>query len=147
MATWVGKQSGFTDALKELVELDYDLLEGYEAAINRIQDESYRNKIKEFKETYRRHIKEITDLLSRCAQEVPKGPSKLKKWVTQGKVILSNMMGDKKILAALLDNETDAHAAYQRILERKDKLPDCETIIKNALNDTKAHKDWLKNSL
>jgi hypothetical protein len=34
MATMVGTQKSFTEAIKELVELDYDALGAYEAAIN-----------------------------------------------------------------------------------------------------------------
>ena len=42
MATLVGTQTKFVDALKELAELDHDAIEAYEAAINRLENEFYK---------------------------------------------------------------------------------------------------------
>ncbi|KJV81801.1 hypothetical protein RHORCCE3_0998 [Rickettsia hoogstraalii str. RCCE3] len=36
MTTLVGIQNNFADAIKELIELDYDAIEAYKTAINRI---------------------------------------------------------------------------------------------------------------
>jgi len=38
MATFVGTQTSYVDAIKELVRIEYDALEGYEAAINRLEN-------------------------------------------------------------------------------------------------------------
>ena len=42
MATMVGTQKSFTEAIKELVELDYDALGAYEAAINNLENPEYK---------------------------------------------------------------------------------------------------------
>lgn len=49
MSTAVGKQEDFSSALIELVELDYDAVEAYEAALKRLEDEKYRNMLEKFK--------------------------------------------------------------------------------------------------
>ena len=38
MVTMVGKQKSFIEAVKELVELDYDILGAYEAAIDKLEN-------------------------------------------------------------------------------------------------------------
>lgn len=43
MATLVGTQKNFADALKALIELDYDAIEAYKAAIDRLENENYKN--------------------------------------------------------------------------------------------------------
>ena len=63
MVTIVGMQGDFASALKDLVELDYDAVEAYEAAINRLDDEEYKDVLKTFKEDHERHISELSDVL------------------------------------------------------------------------------------
>lgn len=106
MTTLVGIQNNFVDAIKELVELDYDAIEAYEAAINRITDENYKTQLQRFKEDHERHVKELNELLSKHKEEEITGPSS-KQWLTKGKVVLATQIGDRAILHAMLSNEED----------------------------------------
>lgn len=63
MVTLVGMQDDFGGALKDLVDLEYDTVETYEAAINRLESPKYREKFTSFKEDHQRHIKEVSSLL------------------------------------------------------------------------------------
>ena len=56
MVTMVGKQKSFIEAVKELVELDYDILGAYEAAIDNLENPEYKKKFEEFKLDHQRHI-------------------------------------------------------------------------------------------
>ncbi|OAQ22089.1 hypothetical protein K457DRAFT_131499 [Linnemannia elongata AG-77] len=56
MVTLVGTQEDFLKALTELIELDYDAVEAYQAAIERIKDPVYKENLEEFQQDHKRHI-------------------------------------------------------------------------------------------
>lgn len=144
MTTLVGNQTSFTDAVQELLELDYDAVEAYEAAINRVENSTYKSKLSEFKMDHQRHITELSALLRKHNAEVPTGPS-AKQWLTQGKVVLANLMGDAAILRAMVTNEEDTNVAYARMQGREDIWADAKDILRRGLEDEKRHKNWLQS--
>ncbi|WP_131784099.1 ferritin-like domain-containing protein [Legionella gresilensis] len=146
MVTMVGTQEKFEDALYELCELDYDAVEAYEAAINRLDKKDYVSKMEEFKNDHQRHIEEISNLLRKHQAKVPDGPSP-KNILTQGKVVLANLMGDEAILKAMLSNEQDTNTAYERLNEHKEKWGDANTILSRGLEDERRHKQWIQLTL
>lgn len=146
MTTLVGTQREFVDALFELCELDYDAVEAYQAAIDRLNDDDYKSRLSEFMTDHQRHIREISEVLRKHNVDAPKGPSS-KKLLTQGKVILANLFGDEFILRAMLSNEIDTNTAYERLNSRKDEWEDAKMILSRGLDDEKKHKAWLENVL
>lgn len=143
MVTAVGIQSKFEDALYELCELDYDAIEAYEAAINRLDTEAYRAKLRDFKKDHERHVEEIRDLLAKHMAKSPSGAS-TKALLTQGKVVLAQMMGDISILKAMLSNEMDTNTAYERLNTHAEKWKDAEELLVQGLQDERKHKEWLE---
>lgn len=85
MATLVGTQSKFSDALYSLIELHYNAVKAYEAAIGKIEKQSYQAKLKEFKQDHEQHAKEFSEILLGKECDVPQGPS-FKQWLEIGKV-------------------------------------------------------------
>jgi rubrerythrin len=146
MTTAVGKQEEFCDALVELVELDYDAVEAYEAAINRLGNEGYKNMLEKFKQDHQRHITELSGVLKSHGEDVPQGPS-AKQWLTKGKVVMANLVGDKAILSAMQTNEVDTNTAYERMNDRQDKWEDTVLFLKRGLEDEKRHKLWIDSQL
>ena len=49
MRTGVGLETGFMTAIKDLIELDYDAIAAYEAAIDRLNKDEFRNVLRNFK--------------------------------------------------------------------------------------------------
>lgn len=147
MATLVGTQASFTDALKELIELDYDASEAYAAAINRLTKEEYKNTLTSFMEDHKRHIQELSSLLAQHNEEYPKGPSTLKQWLTKGKVVIADLAGDDAIISAMVSNEEDTNTAYETLNARDDKWQDAEDILQRGLADERRHKKWLKEQI
>lgn len=143
MTTFVGTQERFIDAVRSLIELDYDAIEAYDAAIHRLENANYKTQLKEFKEDHERHVRELSALLRKHRQEPPAGPS-LKRVLTKGKVVVANIAGDKAILKAMLDNEEDTNQAYQTMLDRLDDWEDSKDILMRGLHDEKKHKTWIK---
>ncbi|MBA2654724.1 MAG: DUF892 family protein [Gammaproteobacteria bacterium] len=146
MTTLVGTQDNFVDALYQLCELDYDAVEAYQAAINRLDREDYKGKLNEFKADHERHIREIRSLLSKHQADAPDSPS-AKHLVTQGKVVLANLFGDDAILKAMLSNEVDTNTAYERLNTRADEWDDAKEILMQGLSDERRHKAWIENTL
>lgn len=144
MVTMVGKQAEFSDAIKELIELDYDAVEAYEAAISRLENTVYKGKLSEFLNDHKRHIKEFTTLLKKHNTDAPNSPSAGKQWLTKGKVVLANLIGDDAILSAMLSNEEDTNTAYERMNERTDKWDDSKDILRRGLEDERQHKKWFE---
>jgi len=143
MVTLVGMQDDFGTALIDLVELEYDTLEAYEAAINRLENEEYKNEFSSFKEEHLRHISEISTLLRGRELEPPVGPSTGKQWITKGKVVLGTLAGDLAILRAMRSNEIDTNTAYERLKTHEGVWPESQEIMKQAFKDEQKHKKWL----
>lgn len=143
MTTAVGTQTKFEDALYELCELDYDAVEAYEAAINRLEKEDYKATLRDFKNDHQRHIEEIRKLLETHQAKIPEGPS-LKGLLTQGKVVLGNLFGDNSILTAMLSNEMDTNKAYERLNTHTEKWMDAIDTLARGLEDERRHKEWLE---
>ncbi len=149
MATMVGTQKSFTQAIKELVELDYDALGAYESAINNLENPEYKKKFEEFKLDHQRHITELSAFLSRCNETAPSGPDNMKKVLVKGKVELASLFGDQNILSAMLSNEEDTNTAYERINARIGESADKEIakIIASGLADERKHRDWIQSKI
>jgi len=141
----VGKESDFVEALKNVIEVDYDAVEAYDAAISRLNNEHFKSALKNFKDDHLRHIKELSNLLRKRNEKTPEGPD-IKQWLTKGKVIIANLMGDGAIIDAMISNEKDTNCAYQNINEREDIWDDAKEILKRGLEDEKRHKDWLEKN-
>ncbi len=146
MTTLVGMQAKFADALKELVELDHDAVEAYKAAIDRLENKEYKSQLEKFKSDHENHINVLNGILHSHNEKIVNSPD-AKSWLTKGKVILANLVGDKTILRAMRSNEEDTNTAYERINAHKEKWDDAEEALKKGLADEKSHKKWLDDVL
>ncbi|MBF0300647.1 MAG: DUF2383 domain-containing protein [Oligoflexia bacterium] len=146
MVTFVGTQKEFSDALKSLIELDYDAIEAYEEAIHRVDGQTYKEVLKEFTQDHKRHVHELSNLLLSKGVEVPKGPS-IKQLLTKGKVVIATLISDKLILTAMRSNEDDTNTAYERMNSRTDIWPEAQSLILSGLADERKHKSWINEQL
>lgn len=144
MTTFVGTQTKFGDAVNSLIELEYNALEAYQAAINRVHNLDYKAKLEEFAGDHKRHIHELSKLAEKHGQQPPHEPSLGKQWLAKGKVVIANLMGDETVLQAMLSNEGDTVTAYERMNKRTDKWDDAEDLIQSFLEDERKHRSWLE---
>lgn len=147
MATLVGTQGNFSDAIKELIELDYDAIEAYRVAINRLENEEFKQQLSSFKNDHERHVTELSALLSSHGITPPDGPSMGKQWLTKGKVVLADLMGDLAIISAMKSNEDDTNTAYERLNAYADKWNDSIVILEKGLNDERRHRAWMESTV
>jgi uncharacterized protein (TIGR02284 family) len=143
MTTFVGIQEEFIDAVKDLIELDFDSIEAYQAAINRVHNEDYKTKLSEFMADHQRHVNDLSALVEKHGSTPPTTPSVGKQWITKGKIVIANLIGDEAVLKAMADNEKDTIQAYKRMSERTDQWEEAKDILKRGLEDERRHKAWL----
>ncbi len=146
MATTVGTQDRFMDALYQLCQLDFDTVEAYEAAINRLDNTEYSNQLAIFKADHEQHIRNITAILTKHNVKAPQGPG-VKSLLADGKVVMANLFGDEAILKAMLTNEQDTNTAYERLNSRSDGWVDARDILRRGLEDERRHKAWIEATL
>ena len=146
MVTYVGKESNFLQALSHIIQLDYDAIEAYDAAIERLRDTHYRETLKSFREDHRNHIQTFTNYLRDVDYAYPRGPG-IKSIFTQGKVMIANISGDKAILLAMRSNEMDTNTAYKRMLEHPGLTDDLFKKIQDAYEDEKRHLAWIEKTI
>lgn len=143
MTTFVGTQANFADGLKELAELDYDAVEAYEAAINRLENDEAKAHFKGFADDHRRHIKELNEILRSHGLDEVKGPG-AKQWLAKGKVVLGGLIGDDSIMMAMRTNEEDTNKAYERMCQHEDVWEDAKKLLQRGWDDEKRHKQWIE---
>lgn len=147
MSMEVGAQRSFIDAIKKLIELEYDSIGAYKVTLVNLKSFEYRDKFYEFKNDHKRHIEELSVFLERFDQEIPINPYVAKHLLTKGKVKLASTFGDKNILRAMLCNEKDVITAYKRVNSRAENDNKMNRIILKALEDERKHKDWIQVEL
>lgn len=146
MATMVGTQDKLVDALEALVELDYDAIEAYKAAIDRLDDSDDKEQLRGFLADHQRHVTELTPVVAQLGGNAAKGPD-VKKWLTKGKVVILGLAGDKAVLLAMKTNEDDTNTAYERAVARDDLTPDVQRILEKNLADERRHRAWIEARL
>lgn len=146
MATFAGNQPDLGDMLHSLIELDFDAIEAYQTAIDRVDDAQVRVALEDFRSDHVRHVHELSRELSELGREPPAGPN-LKSVLTQGKVVLATISGDKGILRAMRSNEKETNRAYEKATERADLSTDLAVKLSNNLADERRHLNWIEDQL
>jgi hypothetical protein len=147
MVTKVGIQTDFAAVPKDLAELDFDAIEAYDMAINKLENAAYKTQLTAFKVDHERHTRELAVILKNHGEEAPIGPSAVKQWLAKGKVALGSIVGDNAILTSMHSNEIDTNTAYERVSEHENIWPDAMETIRRGLDDERRHKAWLESVL
>jgi rubrerythrin len=146
MATLVGLQTDLNSLVKNLIELDYDAIEAYDAAISRLTNQSHRAQLQEFRDDHERHVDELSRVLRDGGRTPPKGPD-FKRLLTEGKVVLAGLVSDRAILYALKTNENDTNVAYERASRNEAVPPQIRALLRASLADERRHRSWLAQQL
>ncbi len=146
MATLVGMQSSPVSMLRALIELDYDAIDAYEAAIERLGNPVYRERMTAFCEDHRRHVAELNPILERMGGRAVSGGD-IKRVLTTGKVVLGGLIGDRMILVAMKTNEEDTNTAYERAVTHTGFDVKTRAILHRNLSDERRHREWLMKTL
>jgi uncharacterized protein (TIGR02284 family) len=146
MTTTVGTETTLEELLEDLIHLDYDAADAYQAAIDRLENRRFRYALAEFKRDHLRHITELGDILSGMGRVPPK-EGDMKGILAKGKVVIGGLMGDESILHAMRTNEADTNAAYERAVQF-DALPtSTRDVFQRGLEDERRHCQWILDTL
>lgn len=140
MATSAGKERDSLEMLRDLIKLDHAAAEAYDEAIEHLDNAAHKQQLEVFKRDHERHIAELSPILRQLGGKVPDDGG-MKEMLTEGKVKLSSLMGDRAILKAMKTNEDDTNTAYERAVT---KAPvEARSVIERGLADERRHREWI----
>lgn len=129
--------------LKDLVRLDYAIIEAYEISIKKLKNKEFREKLLEFKANHNSHINNITRFLKENGYKSPTGPG-LEKFLIQGKAILKTLKDDLAVLNVMRSNEHDAYRASQNISIYDLFDSSFKKNLVKKCKDEKRHLSWFE---
>lgn len=131
--------------LNNVIELDYDAIAAYEAAIERLENPQYKSKLEEFKHDHERHV-EVLGKLVQAHGEKPSSSGDIKKILTKGQVVIGGLVGDSAILEAMKLNEDQTNKKYESEVA-EDFPQDIHQALEQGLADERRHRDWITQTL
>jgi uncharacterized protein (TIGR02284 family) len=132
--------------LNNLIGLDYDAIEAYEAAIARLKDADDREQLRTFLADHVRHTNDLSTAVRRLGGD-PASKGDFKRLLTKGKVVLAGLVDDRAILFAMKTNEADTNTAYERSIKHEGLTPEVMAILEKNLGDERRHKAWIEARL
>ena len=146
MVTMVGTEADFLNVLGDLVSLDYDAIAAYDSAISRIGDPPFKHQLQQFREDHQRHTIELGSIISQLGGTPPSSGG-AKSMLTQGKVVLGGLIGDRAILVAMKTNEDDTNTAYERAVAHERKHQSADEVLRRGLADERRHRAWIEETI
>ena len=147
MVTMVGTEADFLNLLGDLTSLDYDAIAAYDSAISRIDNPQFNQQLQLFRDDHQRHTVELGSIMSRLGGSPPSGAG-AKSLLTQGKVVLGGLIGDRAILVAMKTNEDDTNTAYERAVNHEQKHSSAaDEVLRRGLADERRHRAWIEETI
>lgn len=146
MVTIRGKEVDVTQLLCDLIELDYDAIDAYQAAVERLEDFLTQQQLRAFLADHERHVRELTAHVTSAGATAPTGGD-LKRVLTRGKVVIGQLVGDRGILMAMKSNEDHTNHGYEQALRRHDLSTDQRELLQRNLSDERRHRAWIEDCL
>jgi uncharacterized protein (TIGR02284 family) len=140
-------ESNIAKVLCDLIALDFDAIDAYDQAIQRIKkDDVARQELARFRADHQRHVTDLSPLVRLLAVEPPtKGD--FMRFLTQGKVVIASLVGDEAILRAMKSNEDTTNANYEKALATEGLHAETRTVLERNLSDERRHRAWLESRL
>lgn len=128
--------------LNNLIQLDFDAIGAYEAAIARLEDATARSRLQEFMQDHVRHTENLSKLV-RQHGGTPKNKGDMKSVLTKGKVVMANIAGDNAILKAMRSNEDETNEKYEKALKTDGLDAATRQVLQQNLEDERRHRQWI----
>ncbi|HEY3359959.1 MAG TPA: ferritin-like domain-containing protein [Polyangia bacterium] len=128
--------------VRGLMELDYDAIEAFRAAVARLGEDADRRQLAQLMDDHHRHVTDLAPHLYVLGEEAPR-PGGLRPGLPQGQVAGGGRLDDKRILAALKTNEDDTVTAYERVAGHPDATAELRDVLERNLADERRHRAWL----
>lgn len=146
MATMVGKSKDLVKLMNDLIALDFDAIEAYDAAIARLKTVNDKENLTRFMGDHRQHVTDLTALV-RDMGEKPQDEADFKRVLTKGKVVLGGLIDDEAVLKAMKSNEDDTNKAYERATQHQGVPERVMAVFQKNLGDERRHREWIERRL
>lgn len=132
--------------VSDLIQLDFDAIDAYRAAIDRLAAERYRDRLGEFLADHERHVRELSVKVRELGGQPP-GEADFMRYLTKGSVVIASLMEDRGILQAMSANAQITNRAYQSALDALAGTADIERLVRRNRDDERRHTLWLDTTL
>jgi uncharacterized protein (TIGR02284 family) len=132
--------------LNELIELDLDAIEAYEAAISRLTDPADRKQLQSFMADHVRHVADLS-LLVQESGGVPATAPDFKRILAKGKVVLLGIAGDIGVLQAMKSNEETSTRVYDKACQDPELPARAKPVLERNFLDEQKHLDWIEQRI
>lgn len=146
MVTTVGTETDFIDMLNNLIRLDFDAIDAYEAAVERLERRGDAEQLRAFQADHQRHTREMAAIVRDLGGK-PATAGGAKSMLTSGKVLLADLIGDRAILRAMKTNEDDTNTAYERAIRHGGMTPAANEVLQRNLSDERRHRSWIEEAI
>lgn len=130
-------------SIGRLISLEQASIAVFEAALEHIEDVASRRQIAEFSSDHRGHLDTLRAHLERLGGR-PLSRLELRPSVTRAKVRVGAMVGDRRLLAAILDSEQRTIRTYERAASRAALPGSLRAALNRILDDERRHASWLE---
>ena len=134
------------DLLTRLLRLELELVEAYEAIVERLHDEEVRGHVVAVMNEHVRHSDELAALLRAFGLEADTGRH-LDTVLAKGKLVLASVAGERAILRVMAGNETHASEVYREVMHHPELPGGVLEVIGRCLLDEERHSTWLEHRL
>jgi uncharacterized protein (TIGR02284 family) len=124
--------------LNDLIQLDYDAVQAYKQAIEKIDDLVARSDLESFQEDHEDHIRQLSQTVRMMGGEPEKAGRDLKGVLLEGLTALRSVTGTLGALRAMRTNEKITNRSYERALQEKLPTAAREVVLKNR-EDERRH--------
>ncbi len=138
-----GTENNLNTLLYHLTELEYNIVDAYEAALSRLDDLAQKNTLEQFRLDHLAHTINLSELIRSTGETPPQGPT-FRQILTTGKIVLADLVGDKAILRAMLSNEMDMHNTYHQAINNPVVPFNVQDILRKHYADAKKHTHWFE---
>ena len=126
------------ELLNDLIQLDYDAVQAYKQAIEKIDDVAARTDLESFQADPERHIADLSQAVRMMGGEPEKVGRDLKGVLLEGLTALRSVTGTLGALRAMRMNEKLTNRSYERALEVKQLGTARDVVLRNR-EDERRH--------
>lgn len=144
MATTIGTENNLNALLNHLTQLEYNAIEAYDAAIDRLDNQAHKNTLQQFRLDHVNHTLNLSEHIRSTGENPPEGPS-FRQILTTGKIVLADLVGDNAILKAMLSNEADMYEAYHQAVNNPIVTFNLQETLRHNYVDAKKHTHWFES--
>jgi uncharacterized protein (TIGR02284 family) len=146
MGEMIASEARIVKNLRSLIALDFDAIEAYQAAIDRLHSALDQDQLRSFLADHRRHVFELSPLVAELhGQAVTEAD--FRRVITKGKVVLGGVIGDRGVLEAMMSNEQETTKAYRKGAVEPGMPPRVRAVLERNLSDERRHLAWIQQRL